>query len=132
MLPPVKAAEVEPVTLALRVIAPEPLAVIVSTVPETLPPNTMPPLVPVARRAKVPVAVIVPEVVKAVALAAESVKLILEPVDIPLPVVAVVSTKVTAPVVLAVQLGVAMFSEPIAPEVLVNAADVEPVTVPAV
>ena len=55
----------------------------------------MPPLVPVARRAKVPVAVIVPEVVKAVALAAESVKLILEPVDIPLPVVAVLSTKVT-------------------------------------
>ena len=92
----------------------------------------MPPLVPVANRAKVPVAVIVPEVVKAVALAAESVKLILEPVDTPLPVVAVVSTKVTVPVVLAVQLGVAMFSEPIAPEVLVNAAEVEPVTVPAV
>ena len=67
-----------------------------SAVPETLPPNTIPPLVPVASKAKVPVAVIVPEVVNAVALAAESVKLILEPVDTPLPVVAVVSTKVTA------------------------------------
>ena len=55
---------------------PEPLAVIVSAVPETLPPRTMPPLVPVDRRAKVPVAVIVPEVVNAVAPAAESVKLI--------------------------------------------------------
>ena len=59
-----------------------------STVPETLPPRTMPPLLPVARRARVPVAVIVPEVVNAVALAAESVKLMLVPVDIPLPVVA--------------------------------------------
>ena len=91
----------------------------------------MPPLVPVASRAKVPVAVIVPEVVNAVALAAESVKLILEPVDIPLPVVAVVSTKVTLPVVLAVQLGVAIFNEPIAPLPLVKAAEVVPVTVPA-
>ena len=113
-------------------IVPEPLAVIVSAVPETLPPNTIPPLRPVASSANVPVAVIVPEVVNAVALAAESVKLILEPVDTPLPVVAVVSTKVTAPVVLAVQLGVAMFSEPIAPLPLVNAADVEPLTVPPV
>ena len=63
-----KAADVEPVTVPAPVIVPEPLAVMVSTVPETSPPNTMPPLVPVARRARVPVAVIVPEVVNAVAL----------------------------------------------------------------
>ena len=81
---------------------PVPLAVIVSTVPETLPPRTMPPLVPVASNANVPPAVIVPEVVKAPAPPAESVKLMLLPVDIPLPVVAVLSTKITLPVVLAV------------------------------
>src|ERR1700683_2843998 len=101
-------------------MVPEPLAVIVSTVPETLPPNTIPLLVPVPNRAKVPAAVIVPEVVKAPAPLAESVKLILLPVDTPLPVVAVLSTRVTLPVVLAVQLGVAMFREPIAPEMLVK------------
>src|ERR1700719_2720752 len=91
----------------------------------------MAPLLPVDRRAKVPVAVIVPEVLNAPAPPAESVKLILEPVDTPLPVVAVLSTRVTLPVVLAVQLGVAILREPIAPEPLVKAAEVEPVTVPA-
>ena len=87
-------------------ILPVPEAVIVSTVPEALPPRTMPPFVPVANRAKVPAAVIVPEVVKAPAPLALSVKLMLLPVDTPLPVVAVLSTKVTLPEVLAVQLGV--------------------------
>ena len=67
---------------------PEPEAVIVSAVPETLPPRTMPPLVPVDNRANVPEAVIEPEVVKAPAPPALSVKLILLPVDMPLPVVA--------------------------------------------
>src|SRR5580704_9103615 len=109
-------------------MVPVPLAVIVSAVPETFPPRTMPPLVPVDRRAKVPAAVIVPEVVSAPAPPAESAKLILFPVDTPLPVVTVVSAKVTLPVVLAVQLGVAMFNEPIAPLPLVKAAEVEPVT----
>src|SRR4029077_1966399 len=107
-------------------IVPEPVAVIVSTVPETLPPNTKPPLVPVDRRAKVPAAVIEPEVVNAPAPPAESVKLMLLPVDIPLPVVAVLSANVTLPVVFAVQLGVAIFRapmDPIAPLPLVNAAD---------
>src|ERR1700693_2724614 len=113
-------------------MVPVPEAVIVSTVPETLPPRTMPPLVPVDRRARVPVAVMEPEVVSAPAPPAESVKLILLPVDTPLPVVAVVSTKVTLPVVLAVQIGVAILREPIAPEVLVKAAEVEPVAVPPV
>src|ERR1700719_682451 len=112
-------------------MVPAPEAVNVSAVPETLPPRTVPPLVPVDRRANVPAAVIVPEVVNAPAPPAESVKLILLPVDIPLPVVAVVSAKVTLPVVLAVQLGVAILREPIAPEPLVKAAEVEPVTVPA-
>ena len=73
-----------------------------------------------------------PEVVKAPAPPAESVKLILLPVEVPLPVVAVLSTKVTLPVVLAVQLGVAIVNEPIAPLPLVNAAEVEPVTIPPV
>ena len=131
--PLVNAAEVEPVTVpAVWVILPEPFAVIVSAVPLTFPPNTIPPLVPVASNAKVPAAVIVPEVVKAPAPPAVSVKLMLLPVDIPLPVVAVLSTRVTLPVVLAVQLGVAIFNEPIAPEPVVNAAEVEPVTVPPV
>ena len=111
---------------------PVPVAVIVSTVPETLPPRTTPPRAPVDRRAKVPAAVIVPEVVKAPAPPAESVKLMLLPVEAPLPVVAVVSTKVTLPVVLAVQLGVAMLREPMAPEPLVKVADVGVVTVPVV
>src|SRR5271156_5398543 len=113
-------------------MVPEPEAVIVSTVPDTLPPKTMPPLLPELNSANVPAAVIEPEVVKAPAPPAESVKLILLPVETPLPVVAVLSTKVTLPVVLAVQLGVAMFSEPITPEPLVKAAEVEPVTVPPV
>ena len=120
-----------PETLAPRTMLP-PEAVIVSVVPETLPPITMPPLDPVDSRAKVPEAVIVPEVVNAPAPPAESVNDMLAPVELPLPVVAVLSTKVTLPVVLAVQLGVAMLREPIAPLPLVNAADVEPVTVPAV
>ena len=81
--------ELEPVTLPpVCVIVPEPLAVIVSTVPDALPPNTIPPLVPVESRASVPAAVIVPDVVNAPAPPAESVKLILLPVDIPFPVVA--------------------------------------------
>src|ERR1700721_504297 len=113
-------------------MGPEPEAVTVSTVPDALPPRTMPPLVPVESKANVPEAVMVPEVVNAPAPPAESVKLILLPVDIPLPVVAVLSTSVTLPVVLAVQLGVAIAKEPIAPEPLVKVADVEPVTVPAV
>ena len=68
-------------------------------------------------------------VMPAVAL---SVKLTVAPVEIPLPVKAVESTRVTLPVVLKVRLGVAMFSGPIAPLPLVKAADVEPVTVPVV
>ena len=92
----------------------------------------MPPFAPVDRRANVPAAVIVPDVVNAPAPPAESVKLILLPVDTPLPVVAWLSTKVTLPVVFAVQLGVAIFNDPISPEPLVNAADVVPVTMPPV
>ena len=103
-----------------------------STVPETLPPNTMPPLVPVDRRAKVPVAVIVPEVVNAVALAAESVRLTLPPVEVPVPVKACELTRVTLPVVLNVMLGVTILErliEPVLP-LLPRANEVVPVTVP--
>src|ERR1700721_1533933 len=101
-------------------MGPEPEAVTVSTVPDALPPRTMPPLVPVESKANVPEAVIDPEVVNAPAPPAESVKLILLPVDIPLPVVAVLSIKVTLPVVLAVQLGVAIFRDPILPLPLIR------------
>lgn len=69
-------------------IVPEPVAVIVSAVPETLAPKIMPPFEPIASNAKVAVAVIVLDVVIEPAPPAVSVKLILEPVDTPLPVVA--------------------------------------------
>ena len=62
---------------------PDPLAVIVSTVPETLAPNTMPPLVPVDRRDKAPVAVIGLETVITPAPPAVSVRLNIAPVEAP-------------------------------------------------
>src|SRR5579872_1190348 len=111
---------------------PEPLAVIVSAVPEALPPRTIPPFVPVERRAKVPLAVIELEVVRAPAPPAESVRLILLPVETPLPVRACESVTVTLPVVLNVMLGVTTAIDPIAPDPLVKATEVEPVSVPAV
>src|SRR5260370_33410 len=99
--PLVKAAEVEPVTVPpVCVIVPEPEAVIVSAVPETLPPRTTPPFVPVESRANVPLAVIEPEVVRAPAPPAESVRLTLPPVEAPVPVKACELTTVTLPVVL--------------------------------
>ena len=70
------------------VIVPEPDAVIVSTVPEALPPKYNATISASANNDNVPLAVIVPDVVNAPAPPAESVKLILLPVDIPFPVVA--------------------------------------------
>lgn len=61
-----------------------------------------------------------------------SVKLTVAPVEIPLPVKAVLSIRVTLPVVLNVTLGVAILSEPMAPLPPVKAREVEPVRVPAV
>ncbi len=87
--PLVNAADVVPVTVPLVcVIVPVPEAVIVSTVPDTFPPNTTPPFVPVESNANVPVAVIVPDVVNAPAPPALSVNEIFAPVDAPFPVVA--------------------------------------------
>ncbi len=87
--PLVNAADVEPVTVPpVCVIVPLPLAVIVSTVPDTLAPNTTPPLVPVDSNANVPLAVIVPDVVNAPAPPALSVNEIFAPVDTPFPVTA--------------------------------------------
>ena len=129
----VNAIDVDPLNVpADCVILPEPFALTVSTVPEAFAPRTIPPLVPVANKAKVPLALIEAEVVNAPAPLAESVKLILLPVDAPLPVVACESTKVTFPLVLADQLGVTIFKEPILPEVEDRAIDVVPVNVPAV
>ena len=86
------------------------------------------PLVP-ACNARVPEAVIVLPIVMFPVTPALSVKLKLAPVDTPFPVIACVSVKVTAPVVLAVTFGVVSVNDPIAPEPLVNATDVEPLTV---
>ena len=87
----------EPVTVPpVCVIVPEPLARNSVYVPVALPPRNAA-ISSSSNKAKVPLAVIVPEVVKAPAPLAESVKLILSPVDIPLPVVALVSAKVTLP-----------------------------------
>jgi hypothetical protein len=131
--PLVKLADVEPVTTPpVCVIVPLPLAVIVSAVPETLLPNTTPPLVPVESNANVPVAVIVPDVVNAPTPPAVSVKLMLLPVDTPFPVTAWLSTNVTFPVVFAVQFGVVILPTLIAPLPLVNAIDVVPVATPPV
>src|SRR5579872_138933 len=111
---------------------PEPLAVIVSVVPEALAPNTMPPFVPVDDKAKVPEAVMELEVVNAPIPPAESVRDTLLPVDTPLPVSACESVTVTLPDVLKVILGVATAIGPITPDPEVNATEVEPVSVPAV
>ncbi len=82
-------SEVVPVTRPpVCVMEPVPVAVIASTAPETLPPRTMPELTPVLIKERLPVAVILLEVVIAAAALAESVKLILAPVEMPLPVVA--------------------------------------------
>lgn len=79
-----KATEVVPVTEpAVRVIVPEPEALIVSAVPETLAPNTMLPFVPVASNASVLEAVIVLDIVIEPAPPAVSVKLNIAPVDAP-------------------------------------------------
>src|SRR5271157_2538526 len=59
-----------------------------------------------------------------------SVKLKFAPVDTPFPVNAVESVSVTAPIVFAVTFGVANAIVPIAPDVLNNVTDVDPVTVP--
>ncbi len=77
---------------------------------------------------KLPVAVILLLVV--IPPAALSVKLTMPPVDIPLPVRAVESVKVTLLVVLNVILGVARFAKVITPEPLVKATDVVPVSTP--
>ena len=81
-LPLVKVAEVEPKTVpAVCVIVPEPLAVIVSTVPDTLAPRTMPPLVPVASKDSAPLAVTVCDTVMLPAPPAVSVRLNIAPVE---------------------------------------------------
>ena len=109
---------------------PEPVAVIVSAVPDTDAPNAIGALVPVSTNPNVPVAVMV--FVVLIPPAVLSVKLKLAPVDTPLPVIACESVNVTLPVVLAVILGVTNAIVPIVPEPLVRFTDVEPVTVPAV
>ena len=84
--PLAKAMEVVPVTKPLSVMVPVPVAVIVSTVPETLALMAMGPLSPVSINERAPIAVMV--LVMVMPPAAESVKLKAAPVEAPLPVIA--------------------------------------------
>ena len=79
----VRSMEVEPVTVPVPVMEPEPEAVMVSAVPDVLASRTMPLLVPEPTRVRVPEAVMELVMVKAPAPLAESVRLKLAPVDAP-------------------------------------------------
>ncbi len=96
--------EVVPVIVPAPVMVPDPVAVMVSAVPEMFAPITTPELVPLATSPSVPVAVIVLVSDIAADAAAVSVRLKLTPVDAPLAVIAVVSVSVTLPVELTVRL----------------------------
>lgn len=97
------------------VIAPDPLAEIVTTVPLAPAPSAMAPFPAVVDKPRVPVAVIVPLVVKSALLETET----SSPVDEPDPILSVVPpepTQVTSPVVLKVKLVVVPVSVVIAPD----------------
>jgi hypothetical protein len=126
--PESKEIEVEPVMIPEPLIVPAPVAVMVSTVPETLAPMVIGASVPVFTKLKVPLAVI--ELLREMPPEAESVRLKLPPVDAPLPVMAWESVRVTSPDVLAVMFGVEMLSGPMAPVLERKAIDVVPVTLP--
>ena len=102
-----RVTEVEPFTVPEPLIAPDPVGVSVTAVPAiaTPVPTVMGLFVPVLIKASVVVAVIL--LVVAMPPFADSVRLIVEPVEIPFPVNAVESVKITAPVVLNVTFGVA-------------------------
>ena len=102
--PLLKATEVVPLIVPAPVIAPEVEAVMVSTVPETFAPMTMPPVAVLAISPSVPVAVMVLATLIAPAPAALSVRLKLTPVDAALIVTAELSTMATLPVELALRL----------------------------
>lgn len=122
-------AEVVPVKVPeLCEIAPDPLALRVSTVPLALAPNAMPPLFAVVDRPSVPVAVIDPDVVSAALLETAT----LLPVDEPAPIfnaVPDVAAHVTLPVVLKVRLLIVALRVDIAPDPEVKfklVAEIEP------
>ena len=81
-----KVTDVEPVIVAEAEIAPLPVAVNETVVPETAALTAMPLLAPVLLKVRVPLAVIGLEMVIAVAAEAVSVKLKLAPVEASVPV----------------------------------------------
>ena len=102
-----RVTEVEPLTVPAPLIAPDPVGVSATIVPANVAPvpTVIGLLVPVSIKASVVVAVML--LVVAIPPLAESVRLIVEPLEIPLPVNAVESVSSTAPLVLKVTLGVA-------------------------
>jgi len=113
------------------VIVPLPVAVILILLllDDNVPVILMPEFVPVVRRVRVPVAFQVLLTKIALAPLAWPVKLIFAPLPVPLPVIVCVLISVTLPLELNVTLGVAIVSEPMAPEPLDKLTDVEPVMV---
>ena len=103
---------------------PEPVAVIVSTVPLTLAPTVTDAFMPVFTSPNVPLAVIV--LFNDMPPLLLSVTLTLLPVDTPLPVIADESPMVTLPVVLNVRFGVAVLEIAILPLPLLAVSDVVP------
>ena len=128
--PESKVRDAEPVMVEEAEIAPAPVAVSETAVPETAELTAMPLLAPLLVKVSVPVAVIVLEMVIAVAAAAVSVKLKLAPVEGSVPVSTWVSVKVTLPVVLAPRAGVAKLNGPMFAEPVAKAMELEPVIVP--
>ena len=127
--PLARTREVVPFTEPVAVMVPEPVAVNVSTVPDTLALMAIGLFVPVSINERAPVAVIV--LVTVIPPAADSVKLKTAAVEAPLPVSACVSVRVTLPALLAARFGVLRVSGPISPEPLLRATEVVPVIVPA-
>lgn len=110
MAPPVvplpSVTEVDPLIVPVPLMGPEPVGVNVTVVPANVAPapTEIGLFVPVLINANVEVAVIL--LLVAIPPFAESVRLIVEPVEAPFPVIAVESVKTTAPVVLKVTFGV--------------------------
>jgi hypothetical protein len=126
----VNVSEDVPVIVPDPEIEPLPVAVIMSIGLEMFAFTRTPPVPPVQVKVMLAVADKVLDSVIAVVLLAESVNTKLAPVEAPLPVIAVVSLRVTLPVVLAVMFWVANVSEPIAPEPVPTFTDVVPDIVP--
>ena len=98
--------EVDPLTVPAPLIEPIPVGVSVTAVPANVTPlpTEIELFARVSTKASVEVAVILPVVA---ILPLDSVRLIVEPVEAPFPVIGIESVRVTAPVVLKVTLGVA-------------------------